>query len=270
MTAHLRSALLARRRWPGVRGPGVFSPRRGDGYEFAELRAYVPGDDPRRIDWAATARTDALQTRVLFEDHALTLAACVDGSPSMHVGRVRSMYDIACEAADVWYAAASGEDRCARVGEGRIVRSRQLRGRSAAAFCALHRDDPPRLREALELALAALPRDASLLIVSDFFEIEALEPALRACAARFDVTALLVRDPWRAGLPLGGFVCLHDAESGKGTRVFIGRKERERYVAAISHREKQTISKLERCGARGGFLEEENVERDLLRAFGMG
>ena len=48
---------------------------RGDGYEFVELRAYVPGDDVRRIDWAATARSGDLQTRVVLEDVALTLAA---------------------------------------------------------------------------------------------------------------------------------------------------------------------------------------------------
>ncbi|MDX1649267.1 MAG: DUF58 domain-containing protein, partial [Myxococcota bacterium] len=32
--------------------------RRGEGMEFESLRDYVPGDDPRRIDWRATARRD--------------------------------------------------------------------------------------------------------------------------------------------------------------------------------------------------------------------
>jgi len=266
----LRSALLTRRRRPGARGAGASCPRRADGYEFAELRAYVAGDDPRRIDWAATARADALQTRVLFEEHALTLAACVDGSACMHVGRTRTAYDVACEAAQVWYGAASDDDRCARIGGDRIVSSPHLRGRSAAAFCALHREDAQAPREALELALAALPRDASLLIVSDFRAIDAIEPMLRACAARFDATALLVRDPWRAGLPLGGFVAFRDAASGRVARAFIGRKERERYIAAVAAREAQALARLEGCGLRAGFLEEEDVERDMLRAFGIG
>jgi uncharacterized protein (DUF58 family) len=266
----LRSALLTRRRKPGARGLGASCPRRADGYEFAELRAYVAGDDPRRIDWAATARADALQTRVLFEDHALTLAACIDGSASMRVGRVRSVYDVACEAAEIWYGAAIDDDRCARVGGERIIASPHLRGPSAAAFCALHREDAQAPRESLELALAALPRDASLLIVSDFHEIDAIEPMLRACAARFDATALLVRDPWRAGLPLGGFVALRDARSGRIARAFVGRKERERYIAAVAARETQALARLESWGLRAGFLEEEDIERDMLRAFGIG
>ena len=76
----LRAALLRGRR-ANVRGGGVASPRRSDGYEFAELRGYVEGDDPRRIDWAATARAGALQTRVVLEDVALVLAAAIDASP---------------------------------------------------------------------------------------------------------------------------------------------------------------------------------------------
>src|ERR1700693_977820 len=119
--------MLTGRRRPRVRGAGAPVKRRSDGYEFAELRAYVAGDDPRRIDWAATARADALQTRVLFGDHALTLAACIDGSTAMRVGRVRSVYDVACEAAEIWYGAAIDDDRCARVGGERIIASPHLR-----------------------------------------------------------------------------------------------------------------------------------------------
>ena len=99
LRARLRFALLERRR-RGLRGEGVPRPRRSDGFEFAELRAYVPGDDIRRIDWAATARAGGLQTRVLFEDHSLVLGAVVDASGSMFVGRRRSLYEAGCEAAE--------------------------------------------------------------------------------------------------------------------------------------------------------------------------
>ena len=84
---------------------------RGDGYEFVELREYVPGDDVRRIDWAATARTAQLQTRVVLEDVALTLSAIVDDSPSMHAGRERPLLESAREAAEAWFGAADGSDR---------------------------------------------------------------------------------------------------------------------------------------------------------------
>jgi uncharacterized protein (DUF58 family) len=38
-------------------------PLRGEGREFESLREYVPGDDPRHIDWRASARHARLQVR---------------------------------------------------------------------------------------------------------------------------------------------------------------------------------------------------------------
>src|SRR5580704_13957613 len=112
----IRDALLRSRRRPRHLGAGSPTIYRGDGYEFVELRAYVPGDDVRRIDWAATARSGDLQTRVVLEDVALTLAAIVDTSPSMRVGRRRPLVDAAREALESWFGAAIGEDRCIVVG----------------------------------------------------------------------------------------------------------------------------------------------------------
>src|SRR5580692_9234279 len=106
----IRDALLRARRRPRHIAAGSPTVYRGDGYEFVELRAYVPGDDVRRIDWAATARSGDLQTRVVLEDVALTLAAIVDTSPSMRVGRTRPVLEAGREALQAWFGAATGDD----------------------------------------------------------------------------------------------------------------------------------------------------------------
>jgi uncharacterized protein (DUF58 family) len=228
--------------------------RRSDGFEFAELREYVDGDDPRRIDWAATARAGALQTRVFLEERALLLAVVLDASESMRVGRERTNYDLACEAAGVWYSAAADDDRCARIGADALI-LRGIAGRTGARACAAGREEPGQpLDAALRLALAALPRGTRLLVASDFYEIDALEGYLRACVRRFDVTALLLRDPWHGGLPLGGFVRLRDAETGRAARVFIDRAARERFVGAVAKREAALLERLRRIGVRAGPL----------------
>jgi uncharacterized protein (DUF58 family) len=267
--SRLRAALLARRR-AHVRGPGAVSPRRSDGYEFAELRAYVDGDDPRRIDWAATARAGDVQTRVVFEDAALGLGAAIDASFSMFVGRTRTNYAAACAAASVWYAAATGDDRCWRVGSA-VLAAPNARGRVAAAYCASAREVPgTQLRAELELALAILPRDARLLVASDFFTLGDAERALRACAARFDVTALVVGDPWRGALPLGGFVRLRDAATGAATRLFVDRRARARYAAAVERRERAVLEALRENGAHAALLEADaGAERALATALGI-
>lgn len=265
----LREALLAGRR-EGRRGIGGASLRRSDGYEFAELRAYVDGDDPRRIDWAATARAGALQTRVILEERALFLAVALDASLSMYVGRNVSNYDLACEAATRWFDVALDDDRCARLGREPLVLG-DVRGRAGAFVCAARRE--PRgtaLEESLRLALATLPRGARLLAVSDFFNLENERALLLACAARFDLTALFARDPWHEGFPLRGFVRLRDAESDRTSRTYVGKRARGRYLAAVAERERSVLEQLRAMGARAGTLDEASgALRSLARTFGL-
>ncbi len=268
--ARLRRALLAGHR-AGVRGVGSASARRSDGYEFAELRGYVEGDDPRRIDWAATARAGGLQTRVVLEDRALHLAVAIDASHAMRLGRRRSAHDLACDAATAWYAAATDDDRCARIGE-RALLLRGVRGRAAALACIETRErfgEP--FAAALRLALATLSRGTRLLVVSDFHDIETLDPLVRACTARFDVVALLARDPWHDGVPLRGFVRMRDAATGRSVRAYVDRRARERYVRAVADRETAACAALRRAGARVAMLDETGgAERAIGLALGFG
>lgn len=52
--------------------------RLGMGTEFTELRDYVVGDDPRFIDWKATARRDRVLVRVLEPEQEQTLMILLD------------------------------------------------------------------------------------------------------------------------------------------------------------------------------------------------
>lgn len=57
--------------------------QRGEGTEFESLRDYVPGDDPRRIDWRATARRGRMVTRLHQHERNHTLIIAVDASRLM-------------------------------------------------------------------------------------------------------------------------------------------------------------------------------------------
>ena len=52
--------------------------QRGIGTEFSELKDYGTGDDPRLIDWKATARRDRPLVRVLEPEHEQTLIILLD------------------------------------------------------------------------------------------------------------------------------------------------------------------------------------------------
>lgn len=242
----IREALLRGKRRPRRAGSGSPTLYRGDGYEFVELREYVPGDDIRRIDWAATARTAQLQTRVVLEDVALTMCAIVDDSPSMRAGRRRPLLESAREAARAWLDAADGSDR----------------------IVSLPLDEPFELRRALDIAAAVLPRGTALLVAGDFLDLSDDDEQLMLLGLRCDCTALLARDPWYDGLPLGGFVRIRDAESGAVSRVFLGERERRRYEAAVRERETRLLERFAGANWRAGVFDEGDGGAALLRAFG--
>ena len=59
---------------------------RGQGMEFAEVRAYEQGDDYRAIDWNVSARLGTPYVKTFTEERELTVLLVVDQSGSTHFG----------------------------------------------------------------------------------------------------------------------------------------------------------------------------------------
>ena len=82
--ARLKNLRLRARHGAGGDGLGQHQSRsRGAGLEFAQYRAYEPGDEPRRIDWKLYARSDRFFVRESERDSPLTLWLVIDASASM-------------------------------------------------------------------------------------------------------------------------------------------------------------------------------------------
>jgi len=257
----LRAAILRGARAVPRPGSAAFGTRPGDGLAFSQLRAYVEGDDPRRIDHAATARAGALQTRVYREETALVLAAILDASASMGVGRHRPLLHAGKEALRTWFEIAEHDDATARIVDARVIRDRR-----AVPLIEATRTDP--LAAAVTIALHALPRGASLLVLTDGFD--PVDEALLAQAGRrFDATLLLARDPWCDDLALRGVVRVRDSETQAVRSLYIGERERRRYRAASLARTQLVQGRYRAAGWRTGTLDERDGRASLFRAFGL-
>jgi uncharacterized protein (DUF58 family) len=261
----LRAAIVRGARHVYAGGTVARGARPGDGYVFDRLRGYAEGDDFRRIDWSATARIGALQTRVYLEETVLVLGALVDESPSMRLGRKRPLSVAAGEAVRAWFGAAENTDRAGRIVDERLIGDRR-------ATVDVKASGPFDLRRSLELAVRALPQGSSFLLITDGLDIaagDAFADVLLRIARRFDATVLLARDPWIDGLPLRGFVRIRDAESGRSRRVFIGPRTRERYCKASAERDAAIRASFERARWRIGTLDEADGASSLERTFGL-
>ncbi|WMB14867.1 DUF58 domain-containing protein [Akkermansia muciniphila] len=108
----LRARHLATENFAGQYQSGF----RGQGLDFDDFREYMPGDDPRFIDWKVTARMNSPFVRRFREEREQAVILAVDVSGSMHyassAARV-SKLDYAAEVAAVLaFSAAQSGDKC--------------------------------------------------------------------------------------------------------------------------------------------------------------
>jgi uncharacterized protein (DUF58 family) len=254
----LRIARRAGGPLPGERrAPGV-----GSGTELAQLRPYEPGDDPRRLDPAASARTGIPHVRQHVPERALTTWIVLDLSASMAFGtgeRLKS--DVAEGAAStVAQLAVRRGGRVAVVTTGAPA-STTLPPRSGRrAFAAVRRlvgaGVAPDRSEA-ELALPAalervgrLARTRGLVAVVSDFRDDGWQAPLRVLAQRHTVTAIEVTDPRETELADAGQLVFLDPETGATVEADTGSPQvRAAFAAAEAERRAETAAALRRARA---------------------
>lgn len=239
----VRQIELKTRKAVNAAGQGAYHSRfKGRGMAFSESRAYVAGDDPRHIDWNATARrqdpgADAgggeLFVKQFVEERELTVLLAVDLSGSMGTGsRSRTKRQIAAEgAALLAFSALRNNDKVGLVAfTDRIellVRPRKGRGhvlRLIREILALRpKGTGTDLAAAIETVTHLSKQRAIVALISDLQSPRATgegkvlgsaERPLRVLARRHDLIALEIEDPIDADLPDAGLVSIKDPETG--------------------------------------------------------
>jgi len=230
---------------------------RGQGIEFAEVRAYEQGDDFRAIDWNVSARMGSPFVKTFEEERELTLLLVVDRSGSVAFGQPRTKAEVAVEVAAVLaLAAARQHDRVGALLFSDVVeqvvppakgRQHVLRViRDLLAFAPAGRGT--NLAAALAHAGRLLRHRAIIVVLSDF-RAEGWELALRRLTRRHEVVAITVDDPREVHLPDAGWVELEDAESG--TRRLVDTTDagsRLRLRIAAEERQLERARALQRIG----------------------
>ncbi|WP_417672103.1 DUF58 domain-containing protein [Roseibium sp.] len=214
---------------------------RGRGLNFEELRDYLPGDDPRTIDWKVTARTGAPHVRVYTEERDRPALVVVDQRMSMFFGTRNAMKSVtAAETAAL--AAFRILDQGDRIGgvvfgdeqltEIRPQRSRRTLDRLLRALAdanqSLRADaphvEPMTLNEPLKAVSRIARRNHLVIIVSDFDGTdEETRRLINGLARRNDVVLCPVTDPIAHEMPDGLKITVSDgrmqAEIDTGTEA---------------------------------------------------
>ncbi len=109
-----RLDLVARAVVDGFLGGLHRAPTFGSTTDFAEHRNYIPGDEPRRVDWRLWARTDRLYVKEYEADTNTAVSVLMDVSASMGFagpGRVSKLDYARFLAASILWLARKQRDR---------------------------------------------------------------------------------------------------------------------------------------------------------------
>jgi uncharacterized protein (DUF58 family) len=188
------------------------SPFRGSTAEFVEHREYAPGDEVRRLDWRAYAKTGQYYIKLFAEETNLRAYLLVDASGSMsYAGQTLSKFDYARTlAAALAYLLISQRDSCGLVTFADAVLDRIEPATSTTHFQRLvdqlesrRPSRETRLAPTLETILPLLQRRSLVFLLSDGFdEVSDLSRALRLYrAARHELVFLHVVAPEEETFP---------------------------------------------------------------------
>ncbi len=194
----------------------------GLGSELNQVRAYEPGDDVRRIEWNATARTGQTHVRVELAERVLVTWIVLDASASMRFGTAdRRKADVAEGVVlAIGYAATQRGNRLGLVTFGpddpHFQRPRQGRRALLVTLDAL-RSAPTgsgELGPALSLVDGLAVQRSLVVIISDFRGPQDWRNPLLRVAGRHPTLAVEIRDPREQQLPDIGEVRFSDPETG--------------------------------------------------------
>jgi uncharacterized protein (DUF58 family) len=197
--------------------PSIFQ---GEGYDFIELREYMPGDDIRHIDWNITAKLRKPYIKIFREERELNVVVASMLNGSVYFGSKKFKQDVIAEVnALLSFSTIKNGDLLSSYifsdkMESSLKPSKKLSQVHKSVdeilqFDALnHKADYKVMADTL---FKRLKRKSIIIIVGDFFEV----PDFKLLAKKHEVIAIIVRDKLEEHPPEMGFTSLVDPESGK-------------------------------------------------------
>jgi uncharacterized protein (DUF58 family) len=238
----LRKRLRVRARSGG--GGDHTAKRRGSSAEFLEHRPYAPGDDLRRIDWLAFARTGEPVFKLFRAEEDVIVRLVVDASASLgeSAGEPNKLEMAKRVAAAIGYMALADSERAQvmAASEGLSFVSAPSRGRNALPKLLrdLDRVDVKSgtdLSRAIEQVIVRSSRPGMLVVISDFMDSGPFDSAItHAASAGHDVALVQVLARDEVEPQWDGDYALVDVESDALVEVTMDAGALEAYLARLN------------------------------------
>ena len=230
-----RLSLVSRRRLAGYGKGDRRSVRKGTSLEFVDFRHYVPGDEPRQVDWNIYRRSGTLYVKQFEEEEVLTAHVLVDVSSSMDWGNPPKAEYSARLAAALGYIILAGASRLvvgALAGPTTKTFGPAWGRRQLSGLVDFLPREPASGATNLDAALDSYPRRAEpglALIITDLLTPKFEAGLKRLLDRRFEVILLHVLAPEEVHPPMSGDLTLIDREDGSEVAITVNQEAIDRY-----------------------------------------
>lgn len=227
----------------------------GEGFEFAELREYVYGDDVRKIDWKTTAKLGKPFVKIYKEERELNVVVVSMLGGSVYFGTVKQKSDIIAEVvATLAFSAVKNSDLFSH-----IIFADKLYDLSKPSkkLFSVHKavEDivgfDPLGKEAdfsalVEMLHNRLKKKSLLFIVSDFVgDID-----LKLLSKKHDVFAVMVRDRFEENPSELGYLRLIDMETKHSFEGDVDSTTLKNYKKALHDNDEKLYKQFRKQGVR--------------------
>jgi uncharacterized protein (DUF58 family) len=236
-----RLSIVSRHRLMGHGKGDRRSIRRGTSIEFVDYRHYVPGDDPRQVDWNIYGRSGSLFVKMFEEEEVLTVHLLVDGSASMDWGVPNKAAMARQLTAALGYVALSGSSRIqAAVLNGELLNMFGPAWGRKNTSSLLEYLDAARFRGGTDVnaGLRAYARRSSepgvTFLISDLLA-PSIENGMRALLDHhYELIVLHLLAPQELDPPMTGDLNLIDRETGEEIPITLNQEALDRYRTRLS------------------------------------
>lgn len=218
----LRARIVVQGFWNGIHA----SPYHGFSVEFSEYRQYVPGDDPRYVDWRVYARSDRYYIKKFEDETNLRCHLLIDQSRSMTFGSddwTKAEYAHTLAATLAYFLFQQG-DAVGLLSFDEGIRdylpARNRPGHLRQLMLSLEKPaagQSTSISKPLERIVELVNKRGLMVLISDLLApVEELEEKLgRLTASGHDVAVFRILDPREIDFDFEDALLFHDVESEK-------------------------------------------------------
>lgn len=233
------------------------SKRRGEGYDFEELREYESGDDIRHIDWIISSKVGKPYVKLFHQQKELNVVIAPLLCGSLHFGTTTLKKDLVSEVcALVSYSCIKQNDPFeSYICSNELLLCTQKTKQMFGVRTLVQKiDDYDVIGKTLNYAQITqslykqLQHKSIVFLIGDFFDAQNLN--LKVLSLKHEVIVIIVRDRFEEHPAQLGELNITDPALGKSTDVSLNKTTLKIYEKKIFEQDKVLYEQLQKAGIR--------------------